>query len=122
MSKNTSVMSELKRLDGSVLRFYEHFRPDEGLREWLKFQHPSAQDAWCTAFNLKLGLEENRDSLTVDELIVIEQSLYERFESMGVPRALIQPLVAAFRYVQDMRAQVEALSAIKSGASKKIYS
>jgi hypothetical protein len=33
----------------------------------------------------------------------MEQSLYGRFADLGVPLDMIQPLVTAFRYVQDAK-------------------
>lgn len=92
-------------VDGERIEFYK-------LYDAADFNHIScsaeAKKAWETMINLKLGLEANRGRLTVDHLLVIKNSLFERFADLGVPSDLIVPLVDSFRYVQDMLNQKAA--------------
>jgi hypothetical protein len=79
--------------------FHKHYTEKD-------FSHAAREEAriaWATALNLRVGLAENDARLTLDHLIVMEQSLYGRFADLGVPLDMIQPLVTAFRYVQDAK-------------------
>ena len=91
VKESLPVMSTFTRPNGLVINFYDHVKAE--VLEHLGSDE-SVKKAWSTALNLKIGLDENRGVL------------YSRFESLGVPQRLIQPLVAAFRYVQDEKERI----------------
>jgi hypothetical protein len=103
VKESLPVMSTFTRPNGLVINFYDHVKAE--VLEHLGSDE-SVKKAWSTALNLKIGLDENRGVLSLDEIFVLENSLYSRFESLGVPQRLIQPLVAAFRYVQDEKERI----------------
>ena len=56
-------------------------------------------EAYAIMSNLVIGLNENKDMLSLDSLHVIKNSLFEKFAELGVPAGLIQPMLGAFQAV-----------------------
>jgi hypothetical protein len=93
------IMSQFAEPKDDPIVFYKHYEE----KDLSHVAREEAKTAWITAFNLRMGLIENEPRLTLDHIIAVEHSLYDRFADLGVPRDMIQPLVTAFRYVQEAK-------------------
>jgi hypothetical protein len=95
---NENVMLSIPKTDGSVVEFREVYDP---VGVFLASASPAEKEAWCVAFNVRIGLRENESKLGPDELSVLYWGLFEKFASLGIPGGLLLPLVSAFKAVQD---------------------
>ena len=89
--ESQEVMSTLTTPEGEII-----FRKVYDATDYAHVSSENAAEAWSIMCNLVIGLNENKEKLSLDSLHVIKNSLFAKFSDLGVPSGLIQPLLGCF--------------------------
>ena len=89
--ESQEIMSALTTPEGEIV-----FRKVYDATDFAHVGSENAAEAYNIVSNLVIGLNENKEKLSLASLHVVKNALFTKFSDLGVPSGLIQPLLGCF--------------------------